>query len=144
MSRPRKFNKFGADNTVEDAFGCVNVSIWRGGFTSKVNLVTSNSDSNSIWVFFLWSVADSNLIICDFLFVGFCFGEIKLILFVPFIVIYFPPSVRCDNLLNYPSPHSLASGVFNSLRNSNRSPVDGSRTALRFIMSDMISFRADI
>ena len=55
-----EFSKFGADNTVEEAFGCVNIRIWSEGFTCIVYFVTSNSDSNLIRVFFLWLVAIKN------------------------------------------------------------------------------------
>ena len=48
----------------------------------------------------------------------------------------------CDsraNSLNDPYLHILASGVLDSLRSYNRSPVVGSRTALMFIISDIKS-----
>ena len=57
--------------------------------------------------------------------------------FVPLIVSFLQLFARRDKLVNDPFLHSLASGVFNSWRSSNRSPVLWSRTALLSIMSDM-------
>ena len=50
-----EFRKFGADNTIEEEFGCgkSNVRIWCEGFTYIVDFVIPNSDLTLIWVFFL-------------------------------------------------------------------------------------------
>ena len=98
-------------DTVEEEFGCGNVSIWSDCFTYIVDFVTSNSNSKSIRVFFLWSVSDKNSSISCF-FVGFLFGEIKLILFVTLMVHFLLPCDRRANLLNTPYLHSLYSSFF--------------------------------
>ena len=56
---------------------------------------------------------------------------------MPLIVRFLLTCAVRDNSLNSPSLHSLASGVFNCLHISNRSPLVVSRTALMFIMSDI-------
>ena len=59
-------------------------------------------------------------------------------MFVPLIVRFLLPCDRRDYSLNAPSLHSLASVLFNILYSSDRYPVVGSRTALIFIVSNII------
>ena len=140
MSRPRNFWKFGADNTVEEKFGCGNVRIWCERFIWIVYYVTPNSDSNSIRVFFLWLIADNNSTIGCFFVRRFWFVELKSIVFLTLIVIFLLTFSKRTNYMNDPSINSLYLGVFNSWRSSNMSPVVWSRTALILIMLDMIFF----
>ena len=63
----------------------------------------------------------------------------KLIVFVTLMVRFLLPCDSRANSLNDPYLNILASGVLDSLRSYNRSPVVGSRTALMFIISDIKS-----